>query len=186
MKQINYTGSSKLISRIVALLNGKAPLPEDGNGDPEWGTSGQVLSTDGSGSTSWITVSGGGGTTYTMSLTGHVLKLTDGNGNVQSVTLPDDDTTYTFALNDHTLTITPSSGAAQTINLPDNNTTYTMTINGTTLKLTDSNGTEQTVTIPDTTYSAGDGIDITSNTISLEYFSVNADGAVCLTFDDGN
>lgn len=53
MKQINYTGSSKLISRIVALLNGKAPLPVDGNDDVTWGTSGQVLTTDGSGATAW-------------------------------------------------------------------------------------------------------------------------------------
>ena len=61
MKQINYTGSSKLISRIVSLLNRKAPLPLDGNGDPDWGTSGQVLMTDGSGSTSWGAGGGGGG-----------------------------------------------------------------------------------------------------------------------------
>lgn len=60
MKQINYTGSSKIISRIVYLLNRKAPLPLDGDGDPSWGSNGQVLTTDGSGSTSWTTPQGGG------------------------------------------------------------------------------------------------------------------------------
>ena len=48
MKTINYTGSSKLISRIVNLLNRKAPMPLDADGDAVWGTSGQVLTTDGS------------------------------------------------------------------------------------------------------------------------------------------
>lgn len=33
-------------------------------------------------------------------------------------------------------------------------------------------------------YTAGDGIDITSNVISLEYLTVN-NGKVCLVFDDG-
>lgn len=97
MKQITYTGSSKLISRIVYILNRKAQMPLDANGDPTWGTSGQVLSTDGSGKTSWVTA-GGGGTTYT----------------------------------------------------------------------------------------AGDGIDITSNVISLDYFSVDGNGKVNITYDDGN
>ena len=36
-----------------------------------------------------------------------------------------------------------------------------------------------------TTYTAGDGIDITSNVISLEYLKV-VNGAVNLVFDDGN
>ena len=35
------------------------------------------------------------------------------------------------------------------------------------------------------TYTAGDGIDITSNVISLEYLKV-VNGAVNLVFDDGN
>lgn len=61
MKTINYTGSSKLISRIVHLLNRKAPLPLDGDGDAVWGTNGQVLTTDGQGNTSWTTPQGGGG-----------------------------------------------------------------------------------------------------------------------------
>lgn len=66
MKTINYTGSSKLISRIVNLLNRKAPLPLDGNGDPDWGTNGQVLSTDGNGSTAWVNQGGGGSGGHTI------------------------------------------------------------------------------------------------------------------------
>ena len=61
MKTIDYTGRSKLIARIVHLLNRKAPLPLDGDGDAEWGTNGQVLTTDGNGNTSWTTPQGGGG-----------------------------------------------------------------------------------------------------------------------------
>ncbi len=61
MKTINYTGSSKIINRIVHLLNRKAPLPLNGDGDAVWGTNGQVLTTDGQGNTSWTTPQGGGG-----------------------------------------------------------------------------------------------------------------------------
>lgn len=61
MKTIVYNGSSKIIKRIVHLLNRKAPLPLDGQGDAEWGTNGQVLTTDGQGNTSWTTPQGGGG-----------------------------------------------------------------------------------------------------------------------------
>lgn len=66
MKTINYTGSSKLISRIVNLLNRKTPLPLDGDGDPDWGTNGQVLSTDGSGNTAWVNQGGGGSGGHTI------------------------------------------------------------------------------------------------------------------------
>jgi hypothetical protein len=66
MKTINYTGSSKMISRIVNLLNRKAPLPLDGDGDPDWGTNGQVLSTDGSGNTAWVNAGGGGSGGHTI------------------------------------------------------------------------------------------------------------------------
>lgn len=66
MKRINYTGSSKLVSRIVNLLNRKAPLPLDGDGDPDWGTNGQVLSTDGSGNTAWVNQGGGGSGGHTI------------------------------------------------------------------------------------------------------------------------
>ena len=71
MKTINYTGSSKLISRIVNLLNRKAPLPLNGGGDPDWGTNGQVLSTDGNGNTAWVNQGGGGSG-------GHTIESTDG------------------------------------------------------------------------------------------------------------
>lgn len=60
MKQIHYYGSSKLISRIVNLLNRKTPLPLDGDGDPSWGTNGQFLTTDGAGGTTWSSGGGGG------------------------------------------------------------------------------------------------------------------------------
>ena len=66
MKTINYTGSSKLISRIVNLLNRKAPLPLDCDGDPDWGSNGQVLSTDGSGNTAWVNQGGGGSGGHTI------------------------------------------------------------------------------------------------------------------------
>lgn len=59
MKQINYNGPSKLISRIVYLLNRKAPLPLDQQGDPDLGSDGQVLTSDGAGGTRWG--AGGGG-----------------------------------------------------------------------------------------------------------------------------
>ena len=90
MKQINYTGSSKLISRIVSLLNRKAPLPLDGNGDPDWGTNGQVLMTDGSGSTSWGAGGGGGDTvSWTQDVTtGTKIASIDINGNSTDVYAP--------------------------------------------------------------------------------------------------
>lgn len=66
MKTINYTGSSKLIARIVNLLNRKAPLPLDGDGDPDWGSNGQVLSTDGNGNTAWVNQGGGGSGGHTI------------------------------------------------------------------------------------------------------------------------
>ena len=90
MKQINYTGSSKLISRIVSLLNRKAPLPLDGNGDPDWGTNGQVLMTDGSGSTSWGAGGGGGDTvTWTQDqLSGTKIAEIDINGTTTNVYAP--------------------------------------------------------------------------------------------------
>jgi len=50
----------------------------------------------------------------------------------------------------------------------------------------DINGTTTEVYSPTApTYTAGDGIDITSNVISLEYLKV-VNGAVNLVFDDGN
>ena len=90
MKQINYTGSSKLISRIVSLLNRKAPLPLDGNGDPDWGTNGQVLMTDGSGSTSWGAGGGGGDSvSWTQTqLSGDKIAEIDINGTTTNVYAP--------------------------------------------------------------------------------------------------
>lgn len=47
-------------------------------------------------------------------------------------------------------------------------------------------GTSQDMYAPTPqTYTAGDGIEITGSTISLEYFSV-VNGAINVTFDDGN
>lgn len=90
MKQINYTGSSKLISRIVSLLNRKAPLPLDGNGDPDWGTNGQVLTTDGSGATSWGAGGGGGDSvSWTQTqLSGDKIAEIDINGTTTNVYAP--------------------------------------------------------------------------------------------------
>ena len=85
MKQIQYTGSSKLISRIVHLLNRKAPLPLDGDGDAVWGTNGQVLTTDGNGNTSWTTPQGGGGDVTDVEVNG--TSVVDAQG-VASVTVP--------------------------------------------------------------------------------------------------
>ena len=54
--------------------------------------------------------------------------------------------------------------------IPDTNTTYTMSLSGNILKLTDSSGNEQTVTLSGgTTYTEGDGIDISAqNAISVD------------------
>lgn len=68
MRKIAYNGSSKIISRIVELLNKKAPLPKNGEGVVQWGTSGQVLVTDGQGATSWQDQSGGSEVVVTPTL----------------------------------------------------------------------------------------------------------------------
>ena len=136
MKTIIYTGSSKLISRIVHLLNRKAPMPLDGNGDADWGTNGQVLTTDGSGSTSWTTPQGGGGDVTDVEVNGTSVVDADG---VANVTVP----TKTSDLNN-------DSGFITSANLP----------------------------------TAGDGIDITANVISLDYFKV-VNGELCQVYDDG-
>ena len=66
MDTFNYTGKSSIIKRITHLLNRKAPLPLDGDGDPDWGTNGQVLSTDGNGNTAWVNQGGGGSGGHTI------------------------------------------------------------------------------------------------------------------------
>jgi len=90
MKQMNYTGSSKLKSRIAYLLNRKAPLPLDGDGDPDWGTNGQVLSTDGSGNTAWVNAGGGGDSvSWTQDVTtGTKIAEIDINGTTTDVYAP--------------------------------------------------------------------------------------------------
>lgn len=74
----NYTGDSKVLKAIAHILNRKAPLPLDGDGDAEWGTNGQVLTTDGSGNTYWSSGGGGGGS-YTagdgIDITNSVISL---------------------------------------------------------------------------------------------------------------
>ena len=91
MKQINYSGSSKLISKIVYLLNRKAPLPLDGDGDPSWGANGQVLTTDGTGATYW-SAGGGSGDSVTWTQTqasGTKIAEIDINGVSQNVYAPE-------------------------------------------------------------------------------------------------
>lgn len=111
MKTINYTGSSKLISRIVNLLNRKAPLPLDGNGDPDWGTNGQVLSTDGSGNTAWVNQGGGGDSvSWTQTqVSGDKIAEIDINGTTTNVYAPSNPT-----VNDATLTITQNGSSLGT------------------------------------------------------------------------
>ena len=213
MKTINYSGSSKLISRIVSLLNRKAPLPFDGNGDPDWGTSGQVLSTDGAGSTAWVNQGGGGGGDVTdVEVNG--TSVVDAQG-VANVTVPTatsdlnndsgfiDGTDLSTALADYTPTANlaavatsgdyddllnkPSipaaqvnsdwnavSGVAQILNKPTiptvNDGTLTIQQNGTTVGTFSANQSGNT-TVNLTgggSYSAGDGIDITNNAISVD------------------
>lgn len=111
MKTINYTGSSKLISRIVNLLNRKAPLPLDGDGDPDWGTNGQFLTTDGAGGTTWSS-GGGGGDTVSWTQTqasGTKIAEIDINGTSQNVYVPTAPT-----VNDATLTITQNGSSLGT------------------------------------------------------------------------
>ena len=55
MRKITYNGDIKIIKKIVELLNRKAPLPLDSDGNAKWGTNGQMLVTDGTGSTNWVT-----------------------------------------------------------------------------------------------------------------------------------
>ena len=120
MKQIQYTGSSKLISRIVHLLNRKAPLPLDGQGDAVWGTNGQVLTTDGQGNTSWTTPQGGGGDVTDVEVNGASVVDADGVANITVPTKTSDlnndsdfidSTDLSTALGDYTPTASLASVA---------------------------------------------------------------------------
>lgn len=149
MKTINYTGSSKLIARIVNLLNRKAPLPLDGDGDPDWGTNGQFLTTDGAGGTAWSSGGGGGDTvSWTQDVTtGTKIASIDINGNSTDV-------------------YAPSGGSGDTVSWTQITTT------GTKIAEIDINGTSTNVYAPTgggSTYTEGDGIDInSSNVISVD------------------
>jgi len=128
MKTINYTGSSKTISRIVNLLNRKAPLPLDGDGDPDWGTNGQFLTTDGSGNTAWSS-GGGGGDTVSWTQTqasGTKIAEIDINGTSQNVYVPTAPT-----VNDGTLTIQQNGTTVGTFSANQSgNTTVNLTGGG--------------------------------------------------------
>lgn len=85
----NYTGDSKVLKAIAHILNRKAPLPLDGGGDADFGTNGQVLTTDGSGNTSWTTPSGGDSVEWTqLQSTGTKIAEIDINGTTTDVYVP--------------------------------------------------------------------------------------------------
>lgn len=149
MKTINYTGSSKLISRIVNLLNRKAPLPLDCDGDPDWGTNGQFLTTDGAGGTTWSSGGGGGDSvSWTQTqVSGDKIAEIDINGTTTNVYAPSNPT-----VNDATLTITQNGSSLGTF--------------------TANASANVTIEVPGGggggTYTAGDGIDITNDEISVD------------------
>ncbi len=166
MKTINYTGRSKLISRIVHLLNRKAPLPLDGGGDADWGTNGQVLTTDGQGNTSWTTPQGGGGDVTDVEVNGTSVVNAQG---VAEVTVPTktsdlnndsdfiDSTDLSTALADYTptanlATVATSGDYDDLLNKPSIPTvgdgTITIQKNGTTVDtFTTNQSTNKTVNI---------------------------------------
>ena len=86
----NYQGDSKVLKAIAHILNRKAPLPLDGDGNAEWGTNGQVLKTDGTGSTYWDDESGGGDSVSWTQLqsTGTKIAEIDINGTPTDVYVP--------------------------------------------------------------------------------------------------
>lgn len=101
MRKITYNGDSKLLARIVAILNKKAPLPENGEGVVQWGTSGQVLVTDGQGATSWEDQSGGSEVVVTPTLqSGTKVADVSVDGTAQSIYAPTPPTKLSDLTND--------------------------------------------------------------------------------------
>lgn len=132
----------------------------------------------------------------TLSISGTSLSLKSKNGgSLSSVTLPDNNTTYTFANGTNGFTVTPSGGSAQTVTVTPS-ITNNVTGTGTSGYLAKFNGTNTITNGPQlgsstttflnnkgewatpvgTTYSAGDGM-----TLSTTTFKVNA--GTGLTFD---
>ena len=142
MKQINYTGSSKLIARIIDLLNKKAPLPLNQQGEVDWGTDGKVLGTDGVGSTKWVTASSGGGNVDDVKVNGS--SVVDAN-KVANVTVPtalsdlQDDSTHRVVTDTEKSTW---SGKQDALTAGTN-----IQINGTTISATDTTYSDATQSI---------------------------------------
>ena len=142
MKQINYTGSSKLIARIIDLLNKKAPMPLDQQGNVDWGTDGKVLGTDGVGSTKWVTASSGGGNVDDVKVNGS--SVVDAN-KVANVTVPtalsdlQDDSTHRVVTDTEKSTW---SGKQDALTAGTN-----IQINGTTISATDTTYSDATQSI---------------------------------------
>ena len=86
----DYQGDSKVLKAIAHILNRKAPLPLDTDGDAYFGTNGQVLKTDGTGSTYWDDESGGGDSVSWTQLqsTGTKIAEIDINGTSTDVYAP--------------------------------------------------------------------------------------------------
>lgn len=96
--------------------------------------------------------SGGGGETYSLSISGDTLTLTGDGGTTSSVTIPDDDTTYSIAGSGNTITLTGSDGSTSSATVTNSDTTYTLTKSGSTITLTGSDGSTTSVTDSNTTY----------------------------------
>jgi hypothetical protein len=147
-------------------------------------------------------------TTYALSFAGSTLTLTDSDGVATDIDLAsldtDTDTTYTAGTNisisnsgeissvdtntEYTAGTNVSIDGNNVISATDTdtNTTYGLSFTGSTLTLTDSDGVATDIdlasldTDTDTTYSAGTGIEITAQTISVDNSLVtnNYQGAI--------
>ena len=91
-------------------------------------------------------ISGGGGVTYSLSISDHTITLNGSDGSSSSVTVPDDDTTYSISFSGGVLTLTDSNGNDDSVTLPD--TKYLFSISGNVITITDSDGVDQTITLP--------------------------------------